>query len=268
MRHPIFHEALVLSAAIRIFLVIYSEYHDAHSMVKYTDVDYRVFTDAAWFLLNLQKNNNHVAQGPFGKSFGELVSIVIPHHCRPHNYLLHSPYARDTYRYTPLLALLMTPNELIHPSFGKVLFSLCDLFVGAMLYNLFCTFPPISPKHSTEVRRQATLWVSTLWLLNPLVFTISTRGSSESVLGLLVVGTLFLAMKGRLHLAALFLGLSVHWKIYPVVYGTSLLACIGAASHCKKTKSWLSEMINAEGITFAVLSGGTFSVVTGVLYLV
>ena len=43
---------LVLSAIIRVGLIKYSEWHDLRSTVKYTDVDYRVFTDAARFMLN------------------------------------------------------------------------------------------------------------------------------------------------------------------------------------------------------------------------
>lgn len=49
---PSFRTVLVVSAVLRVALIIYSEWHDARSLVKYTDVDYRVFTDAARFLLH------------------------------------------------------------------------------------------------------------------------------------------------------------------------------------------------------------------------
>ena len=50
---PSFLNILVLSTIIRVGLIIYSEWHDAQPgvLVKYTDVDYRVFTDAARYVV-------------------------------------------------------------------------------------------------------------------------------------------------------------------------------------------------------------------------
>lgn len=176
---------------------------------------------------------------------------------------------RDTYRYTPLLAVLMTPNRLLHPSFGKVAFSLCDILVGVMLHRIFCSFPPVLGTNAAEIERKATLWVSALWLLNPLVFSISTRGSSESVLGLLVIGTLYLILKGERMLAALLFGLSVHWKIYPIIYGASIVAFYGAQPRHNKTlpSNWFLRMASPRGIVFGMLSAMTFIGVTGALYM-
>lgn len=64
-----FKNALITAAVIRLGLIFYSEYHDRHAIVKYTDVDYRVFTDAARFLLKPQAEGN-IAEGPFGSYFG------------------------------------------------------------------------------------------------------------------------------------------------------------------------------------------------------
>lgn len=60
-----FKNAVVVAVCVRLGLVFYSEYHDRRAVVKYTDVDYRVFTDAARFLLKPADNNN-IAEGPFG----------------------------------------------------------------------------------------------------------------------------------------------------------------------------------------------------------
>ena len=54
---------IAISILLRVALILYSEWHDAHSVIKYTDIDYRVFSDAARFILypNLQGN---IAKGP------------------------------------------------------------------------------------------------------------------------------------------------------------------------------------------------------------
>lgn len=62
-----------------------------------------------------------------------------------------------------------------------------------------------------------------IWLLNPMVATISTRGSSEGILGVLVIGLLWAVLKRKIVLAGMLLGLGVHFKIYPVVYGISIV---------------------------------------------
>ena len=60
-----FVHVVVLSLLLRVALVIYAEYHDAHSVLKYTDVDYRVFSDAARFTLN--PTDKSFARGPLGR---------------------------------------------------------------------------------------------------------------------------------------------------------------------------------------------------------
>ncbi|XP_050873079.1 GPI mannosyltransferase 1 isoform X2 [Lathyrus oleraceus] len=92
---------LTFSAIFRVILILYGEWQDSHMEVRYTDVDYIVFSDAA----------SLVASG-------------------------YSPYNRTTYRYSPLLAFLLLPNSFLHRSWGKFLFSSADILVGYFIYYI------------------------------------------------------------------------------------------------------------------------------------
>ncbi|KAL4993907.1 GPI mannosyltransferase 1 [Aspergillus recurvatus] len=176
-----------LAIGLRVILLFYGAWQDAHSAVKYTDIDYMVFTDAS----------RYVSQG-------------------------ESPYARDTYRYTPLLAWMLVPTTWAVPgffSFGKALFALSDVVAGWLVAKSLVLTHGMS--------RERALKYASFWLLNPMVANISTRGSSEGLLGVLVVALLWAVLNRRVHLAGVLLGLGVHFKIYPFIYGVSILWWLG-----------------------------------------
>ncbi|KAI8146107.1 PIG-M-domain-containing protein [Fennellomyces sp. T-0311] len=174
-----FSNLCIAAALLRIILLLYGEWQDAYLTVKYTDIDYMVFTDAA----------RHVTRG-------------------------ESPYARATYRYTPLLAILLTPNIHWFFSFGKCVFALTDILVGYLIHEILVLRGMPSEK---------ALWLDSLWLLNPMVANISTRGNAESLLAAMVLGTLYLIITRRFYPACALFGLAVHFKIYPIIYAVPLL---------------------------------------------
>jgi phosphatidylinositol glycan class M len=226
------------AALLRLGLIAYSVHHDARHALKYTDIDYKVFTDATSYLVSPDGRLGNNSSGPLARRSG-LDSLV------------GDPYVRDTYRYTPLLAILLIPNVLVHPTFGKILFALSDLLVGGLLYSMLVR------RGSTPAK--ASLYVGALWLLNPMVANISTRGSSEALLGVMVVSTLALAERGRWDACAVVFGLAVHFKIYPVIYAASLLAKL----HVRGSRWW---PFNAAQIRLGCISFAAFMLLNLVMY--
>lgn len=218
------------SLAIRLALVVYGNHQDRTMAVKYTDVDYHVFTDAARFLTE-----------------GE------------------SPYSRATYRYTPLLAWLLTPNIYVGAVFGKILFVACDVLSGLLIHRILL---------HRGLGAKAALGVCSLWLLNPLPMGVSSRGNAESILAALVLSTILCLETRHLTWAALFYGLSVHMKIYPVTYALPIALTLRtpeAASVESKTKwrtltSFMRRFLSPELLLFASVAGGVFCTLTALFY--
>ncbi|KAI0377556.1 glycosyltransferase family 50 protein [Hypomontagnella monticulosa] len=174
------------ATALRIAMLLYGLWQDANSPLKYTDIDYLVFTDAARFTF---LSNSA------------------------------SPYTRETYRYTPLLAWFLYPTTwpgTFWFSFGKALFATADLLAGYLII-LILQGPYV--RMSTD---RACRYAS-IWLLNPMVATISTRGSSEGLLGVLTMALLWAVLVKRVALAGVLLGLGVHFKIYPFIYAPAIV---------------------------------------------
>ncbi|KAM3593313.1 uncharacterized protein V6R79_010175 [Siganus canaliculatus] len=228
------HVLFTASFAVRLALVVYGDYQDRTMAVKYTDIDYHVFTDAARFITEGQ-----------------------------------SPYNRSTYRYTPLLAWMLTPNIHLSAVFGKILFIVCDVLSGLLIYKLL-----LLRGLSSETARR----VCALWLLNPLPMGVSSRGNAESILAALVLGTLLCLEAHHLIWAAMLYGLSVHMKIYPITY------CLPIALNLRtpETRSvdgrtgwwWRSctgfvkSFINRELLVFASVAGGVFCLLTAFFYYI
>ena len=123
-----------------------------------------------------------------------------------------SPYERDTYRYTPILALLMQPNIFFHESFGKFLFIIFDLLCGIIIVKI----------NSTQTKREQISSVI-FWFYNPITIAISSRGNAESLMAFLVLTFVYLFSQRSFLLAGVVYAFAIHFKIYPVIYGLALL---------------------------------------------
>ena len=230
------------ATALRLLLLAWGSFQDAHLEVPYTDIDYVVFTDAARFM----------ARGA-------------------------SPYERDTYRYSPLIAAALIPNVLVHESWGKCVFAAGDLLAGWLITRVL-RLMGVGPRDA--------LACTAVWLFNPFTVTISTRGSCESFVSTLMLTVVYSLMRGALVPAAVVYGLATHLRIYPIVYALPLVMCIGAGgggagsgSDCGaeaegrgdegggRSSAFIRCLVTTNTVLFGIISGGTFLALGGACYV-
>ena len=224
--------SLVLSFVLRIILTIYGQCQGKDVVVKYTDIDYSVFTDAA----------GHVVQG-------------------------ESPYLRSTFRYTPLLAWLLTPNILLHNVFGKVLFVIFDIAAGYLIYKIVCL---------RGYAWRTAMYCAWTWLLNPLPMVVSSRGNAEPILVVLILITIYFVLQKKVAIAAVFYAIAVHFKIYPIIYSLPLFLLVGDEENDKDiktrgpTKNFVVRAVcyvtRPARLKFAIVSALTFIALNWLFY--
>lgn len=216
-----------VSIVIRVGLILYGEVQDRLLNVKFTDIDYRVFSDASSNVLN-------------GRS----------------------PFDRHTYRYTPIIAWLLTPNHILFQSFGKLLFATLDIIVGVVICKIL-------QAQNVCIRDQVI--ACGVWLLNPLTVVVSCRGNAESIMALLLLLSLYCIMKGRRVVwGGVLYGTAVHVKLYPIVYALPLTLYLGpspwAGDHWYKPQ-W-GRLVTKHRVQFIIASGVTFVLLTSLCYCV
>lgn len=104
---------------------------------------------------------------------------------------------------------MMLPNIYLFEGFGKLLFCATDLLIAYILFQL-----------------QGNELYCAIYLFNPIVFNISTRGNADQIVALLVVCCVYFLEKRRTILAAICFGISVQFKIYPIIYAPTFFFAI------------------------------------------
>ncbi|KAA6404281.1 MAG: putative GPI mannosyltransferase 1 [Streblomastix strix] len=177
-KNPLIRTIFFGAFAIRLALIVYGLWHDSKMELKYTDIDYTVLTEGSKYAVEGQ-----------------------------------SPFYRSTYRYSPIYSYLMIPNVLFNIAFGKIVFCALDLACGWFIYLILKEDPLKLRLNSNEI-----LLNTSLWLFNPIVINVSTRGSSESIVTFFALATLYYFLKRKVTISAIFFGLAVHVKIYPILF--------------------------------------------------
>ncbi|XP_076803000.1 GPI alpha-1,4-mannosyltransferase I, catalytic subunit-like [Clavelina lepadiformis] len=220
---------------MRLLLLCYGEWQDLTMKVKFTDVDYFVFVDASEFV-----------------SIGE------------------SPYYRATYRYSPLLAWLLTPCVFFHKVWGKVLFVIADIASAICIQNILML------RESKDIIIKTALF---LWLFNPVTATVSCRGNAESIFSFVVLLGVRTLLRKQTIAAGIVFALAIHLKIYPAIYTLCILFFLGEGngtslgsfhwrdiSSSQKLKIFIRKTANPERLKFIFSSGFTFLGLTIVMY--
>lgn len=115
---------------------------------------------------------------------------------------------------------------------GKLLFLSADLLIGWYLYQLLQHILSRTGMGDHDKIQKSALGYTLFWLFNPFSVNVSTRGNAESIVGLLVLWTLyFLIVKNNVVVGGFLYGLAIHFKIYPIVYCLALFFFIGSEHH-------------------------------------
>lgn len=189
---------LILSVAIRLALVVYSEIYDSQAAatdVQYTDVDYRVAVEAGQLMWPVAAN-----------STSDLVRVAS-----------RNPFSRHTFRYTPLLALLASIDTIVGPGSLKVVYCAVDAVVGYLLLVSFAVPWPL---------------VAAGYLLNPIVIGVTSRGNAEAITVLSVLLLLRASMPRTRQpmVMGILLAWAIHWRLYPVIFAPALLMVLFCAA--------------------------------------
>ncbi|CAH8506613.1 unnamed protein product [Schistosoma intercalatum] len=243
-----YHLCLILALILRLVLVIFSVWQDTvrwpDGQLRFTDVDYDVFSDAAQAFVA-----------------GENIYIE-----------------RPTYRYSPLIAVFLAPGYWlfsdgkysvtdrkevnissdfvdlsVEPQFrsskhitlpslarlwGKLLFITADLICGCIQYRIIQdkqflnSLPnPNTVNRNKKIRRSsisfnadqlALYLVSFSWLFNPVTSVVSARGNADGLQSCVVLACLCCILNRRIIPAGFLYGLSIHLRIFPIIYAPSI----------------------------------------------
>lgn len=108
----------------------------------------------------------------------------------------------------------MIPNVAITYAFGKFVFVAVDMAIALLLLRIL-QLRGVAPGDAIK-------YIAVL-LFHPLATNVTTRGSADGLICLMVLAVIYLLMVRRLWSAAVVYGFAVHFKIYPIIYALPLV---------------------------------------------
>lgn len=246
---------VILQWNIQMLTIEYSQMQSScYGVGMSTDIELRVGWQS-WWIGALESEFTFTQAIQTGNSHSSLTIR------RSSHVLFRSPYERSTFRYTPLLPLLLSPIHLLPsplgPLFGKLLFSSISSFIIPSLL-IKSLHSPIIPTHL-------------IWTLNPIILNINTRGSSESLLVVQILILLVTLKQRKWAQAGMWWALAVGWKIYPMIYGVSVWAWMYKLKLQRRKIGGMDKdgggwqkwwPVDRDMCRFAISSGLTFGIIT------
>lgn len=107
--------------------------------------------------------------------------------------------------------------------------------------------------------------------MNPLIIAMPCRGSNDNLISLLVFVGIYFVLKQQYVLGGFFYGLSVHFKIYPIIYCFPLYFFIDCnrsliAKGQPYKAIWANGFFTRNRLVFTAVSAGTFIGLTAWFY--
>jgi len=164
------------------------------------------------------------------------------------------------------LAYGLVLNAYVGKAWGKVLFVVVDILIGILIYKILNE----ERKSYVFLRPFSSLFFACFWLFNPYAVNVSTRGNAESIMGALVLSSLYYIHKSNIVVGGILYGLAVHFKIYPIIFSVALFFFLGnryaTQRQPDKARYYLVDLINRDSILFAFISALTFLSLLGLMY--
>ncbi|KAK4469540.1 hypothetical protein MN116_007082 [Schistosoma mekongi] len=303
-----YHLCFILAIILRVLLVVFSVWQDTvrwpDGQLRFTDVDYDVFSDAAQALV--AGKNIYVDRPTY--RYSPLIAILLAP-----GYLLFSD---DSYSVTNKKEANVSSNLsgiLIEPYsrslkdttnipdvahlWGKLIFIMADIICGYVQYKiiqdkqLLESVPDPNPNNqrkeiiqnsiSLNANQFALCLVAFGWLFNPVTAVVSVRGNADALQSCFVLACLWCIMKQYLVPAGLLYGLCIHLRIYPIIYAPSIYLWLMVNSRngnnskknktsmhqSKSTFSILTKLPNRNHLLFGISCLLSLVALTGLCYL-
>jgi phosphatidylinositol glycan class M len=127
----------------------------------------------------------------------------------------------------------MLPNAIV-PQFGKHLFAVADAAAAYIMALILHSSSPSLPGSPRISALAASSW-SLVYLASPLAVNMSTRGSCDALVVLLLVSLLYALQRRKWVVSGFILGFSVHLRLFPVIYLPAVL--VHVVHRCAQDKN-------------------------------